>query len=418
MVGASHRTAAVDLRERLAFPADQAQGVLASLRSQGEALVLSTCNRTEIYVVSPNLRASPAMLADLRGLDPDELHPACYTLADEGAVSHLLRVASGLDSMVLGETQILGQVRDAFDAALAGGTVGRVLGRVLPLALEVGKRARSDTAISRRPLSPSSIAVDLARRTLGDVRPLVALVIGAGDAGHAVARSLRAAGVARILVANRSAERAATLAASVGGEPLPYADLPNGLVESDIIIAATGASDHVLTAPLVSRALDERRGRPLLCIDIAMPRDIDPDVGKLPSVVLRNIDDLEAVCAANLRDRESEIAAVETIVDEGLADYREWKAVEPLLPTIGALYQRAEAIRRAELDRTVPRLKRLSSEDRDMIDVMTAAIVRRLLHTPVAALRARGGDPRAPELAEVAQELFALSAEDTADLSR
>ncbi len=408
MVGASHHTAPVDLRERLAFPSDKTHQALTRLREQGEALLLSTCNRTEIYVVSDEVRASRRVLAELRGLDSAELNATCYVMADEEAVLHLLRVASGLDSMILGETQILGQVRDAFETAVAAGSVGRVLGRLLPLALEVGKRARTDTAISRRALSPSSVAVELARQHLGDLRPLVALVIGAGDAGRAVARSLKAAGVARILVANRSTERADSLAASVGGEPLPYADLTTGLVEADIIIAATGASDHVLTAPLVSRALEARGGRRLLCVDIAMPRDIDPDVGKLPDVVLCNIDDLEAVCAENLRDREAEITAVEAIVQEGLADYREWKAVEPLVPMIGALYQRAEAIRRAEVDRTMSRLKRISEEDREMIDVMTAAIVRRLLHTPVAALRARGGDPRARELAELAKELFAL----------
>ena len=417
MVGASHRTAPVDLRERLALPPESAREALKRLLPYGEALILSTCNRTEIYVVSREVRASAAMLANLRTLDPEDLLAVCYTLRDEEVVLHLLRVAAGLDSMVLGETQILGQVRDAFDAATAAGTVGRVLSRVLPLALEVGKRARSETAISRRALSPSSVAVDLARQTLGDIRPLVALVIGAGDAGRAVARSLKAAGVTRILVTNRSAEPATFLAGSVGGETLPYADLPNALTDADIIIAATGASDHVLPASLVAPALQKRGGRPLLCIDIAMPRDIDPGVGELPGVVLYNVDDLEAVCAENLRDRKSEIASVEAIVGEGLADYREWKAVEPLVPTIGALYQRAEVIRRTEVARTVPRLAHLSDEDHEMIDVMTAAIVRRILHAPVAALRARGGDPRAPELAELAQELFDLSSDRLLALS-
>lgn len=411
LVGDSHHTAPVDLRERLAFPDSDIPSVLRILAASGqEALILSTCNRTELYLVSPESLAGPEVLAQLRGLDPSELEQSCYCLSEEEAVRHLLRVASGLDSMVIGETQILGQVRDAFEVANTAGTTGRVLGRVLPLALEVGKRARSETAISRRALSPSSVAVELARRSLGELASRTALVLGAGEAGRATARSLKDAGVARILVANRTADRGIDLAKLIGGEPIDYGELETGLAEADIVIASTGASDHVLTADLVRRAVGGRVNRTLFCIDIAMPRDIDPEVGLLDGVILHNIDDLEAICEANLRDRASEIASVETLVEDGLADFREWRAVERLVPTIGALYQRAEGIRRAELERTIPRLRRLSEEDRELIDVMTASIVRRLLHTPVAALKAHGRGPRGGELAELTKELFALAA--------
>ena len=414
LVGLSHRTAPVELRERLAFSEPALRRALDQLGSgMTEALVLSTCNRTELYLVSGEARATEDLLARLRGIETLDLVGSCYRFEDELAVSHLLRVASGLDSMVLGETQILGQVRDALETATAAGSAGRMLGRIVPLALEVGKRARSETGISRRALSPSSVAVELARQTLGDLRPVAALVIGAGDASRAAARSLKAAGVTRIMVANRSFDRAEALADSIDGEPLPYAELERGLRAADLVIAATGSSDHVLTASLLAEARRDRNQH-LLCIDLAMPRDIDPAVAFLPGVTLHNIDDLEAICAANLQDRVNEIAAVEAIVEEGMADYREWRAVEPLVPTLGALYQRAEVIRRAELDRTVPRLIGLSQEDKDLIDVMTAAIVRRLLHTPVAALRARAGDPRAPELAQLTQELFALALDDGA----
>ncbi len=413
LVGASHHTAPVELRERLAFPDDQIpMGLRALLTDADEAFILSTCNRTEVYLVGEGAPASAALLATLRDLPEEDFNTRVYEMREGDAVRHLLRVASGLDSMVLGETQILGQIKDAFERASNAKAVGRVLGRVLPLAIEVGKRARTNTEISRRLISPSSVAVELARQTLGDLRPLTALVLGAGEAGRATARSLKAAGVKTILVANRSPERGSELAHLIGGAPLPYADLGAGLVQADIVIASTGAADHVMTVEIVAEAMRQRPLRPLLCIDIAMPRDIDPEVGHLPGVVLHNIDDLESICEANLRDRETEIAAVETIVDDGLDAYHDWRTVEPLLPTISGLYRWAETIRQGELERTFPRLSGLSAEDRDRIDVMTSSIVRRLLHTPVAALKARSHDPRASELADLARELFSLNSDE------
>jgi glutamyl-tRNA reductase len=411
LVGASHHTASVDLRERLTVPEANLPTALHHLTDDGaEAMLLSTCNRTEVYLVAAE-PATEATLAHLCDVDPASLAGCCYAFQEEEAVRHLLRVASGLDSMVLGETQILGQVRDAFETAVAAASIGRVLGRVLPLALEVGKRARTETSISRRSLSPSAVAVQLAREALGDLREATALVLGAGEAGRATAQSLKEAGIRHILVANRSAERGEDLAQLIGGEPLPYDALLDGLVAADIVISSTGAADHVVTAQLVREAVALRSQRRLLCVDIAVPRDIDPEVALIPSVTLHNIDDLEAICETNLRDRANEIASVETIVADGLADYVEWRGVEPMVPTIGALYQRADAIRRSELERTVARLPGLSPDERDLLDVMTASLVRRILHTPVAAIKARGGDPRAHELASLAQELFSLSAD-------
>lgn len=409
VVGINYRSAPMDLRERVALAEDDLPAALRTLgaRTQ-ECLILSTCNRTELYLVPGGPISGEGLIAELRGLATAELQGHFYELSDEQAVRHLLRVATGLDSMVLGETQILGQVRTAFETALRNGTVGRILGRILPLAVEVGKRARTETGISRRALSPSSVAVELARRSLGDLTSASALVIGAGEAGRATARSLQAAGVWRVLVANRSPERGRHLASSIGAQLIPYGQLGSAIEQADIVITSTGASDHVLTKDLVLQALDRRQGRPLLCIDIAVPRDIDPAVANLPAVTLYNIDDLEEISQENLRLRVGEITAVEELVEEGIGDYRAWRAVEPLVPTIGALYQRAEAIRRSELDRTLPRLRGLAGEERDLIDVMTASIVRRLLHGSVAALKARGHGPGAEQLAGLARELFGL----------
>jgi glutamyl-tRNA reductase len=313
--------------------------------------------------------------------------------------------------MVVGESQILGQVGDAFDVAAAAGTVGRVLGRVLPLALEVGKRARAQTRIGQGLLSVSSVAVQSARAALGDLRDCMVLVIGAGEAGEATVRSLLEAGVAGIVVANRSVERANQLAASVGGYVIPSTDILHALETVDIVISATGAGDYVVRAEDMRRIMQHREGRRLICIDIAVPRDLDPRLADVPGVVLHNVDDLEAISAGNLEGRRREVVQAEAIVERGIDDFIAWRSVEKMVPTIGALYQRADAIRRLELDRTLRRLGGLSADEQSAIEAMTSAIVRRILHDPVMTLRARGGDPEGPALVRSVQELFHLPAE-------
>jgi len=412
VLGVNHRTAPVALRERLAFPEGTLPSVLHLLSEvASEAYVLSTCNRTELYAVtdveSP-IAALTDLLVDIRDIAPDALQGHTYVRSGEEAVRHLLRVACGLDSMVLGEAQILGQVREAFDAAVATGTVGPVFRRVLPLALEIGKRARSETRIGRGSVSPSSVAVDLVKRDLGQIHSRSVLVVGAGEAAQATVRSLADAGTSEILVANRSLPRAEEAAEAVGGRAVPYEELSDALYAVDIVISSTSAMEPVITAEAVSRAMSQRPQRSLLFVDIAVPRDIDPAVAEIPNVILYNIDDLEAMCTENLLSRQREAAGVEALVDDGLAQFRDWQGVQHLVPTIGALYQHAELIRRMEIDRTIPRLRSLSSDDRELIDVMTASIVRRLLHGPVAALKAHGQDADSDDLARVVRELFAL----------
>jgi len=399
----------------LSYTQDEIPEALRSIAAfTGEAYLLCTCNRTEIYVASREPQEEDILLgylAQSRDVSRELLEGHYYVERDEDAVRHLLQVASGLDSMVVGESQILGQVGDAFEVASAAGTVGRVLGRVLPLGLEVGKRARAQTRIGQGLLSVSSVAVQSARAALGDLRDCIVLVIGAGEAGEATVRSLLDAGVAGIVVANRSVERAKQLAAAVGGYVIPSTDILHALETVDIVISATGAGDYVVRAEDMQRIVQQREGRRLICIDIAVPRDLDPKLADVPGVVLYNVDDLEAISAENLQGRRREIAHAEAIVESGIDDFVAWRSVEQMVPTIGALYQRAEAIRRLELDRTLRRLGGLSRDEQNAIEAMTSAIVRRILHDPVMTLRARGGDPEGRALARSVQELFHLPVE-------
>jgi glutamyl-tRNA reductase len=416
VLGLNHRTAPVELRERLAFSDEMLPGALTALAARGdEAYILTTCNRTELYFVIEQAEAKTELvdfLASTQQVSDIEFEPHAYYLVDEEAAQHLFRVASGLDSMVLGEDQVLGQVRTAFQTAQAAGTIDRSLGRLLPMALEVGKRVRSDTRIGRGALSPSSVAVSLAQQTLGDLRARSVLVIGAGDAGKATARSLMAAGVDRIVVTNRSSPRARDVTAGLPAVAVPYSELGVALRAADIAISCTSASEHIVSADAIRDVMVDRANRPLLCIDIAVPRDFEPAVADVPGVHLYNIDDLEEACADNRDERALEAAAAEAIVDEAVEEYRLWNQTRALERAIGELYERADAIRHAEIERTLNRLAPLSSNDRQLIDSMTSSIVKRLLHSPVSALRDRAGEANSGALAQLARELFGLPVED------
>src|SRR3972149_6757904 len=314
-------------------------------------------------------------------------------------------VAAGIDSMVLGESQILGQVRDAMSAATQAGTLNGVLSRLFHCALRVGKRARSQTNIGRYAVSVSSAAVALARQTIGSLEDKTVLVISAGATGKLAARSLAESGAARILVANRTPERAAALAAVIGGQTVPFSELPRALAESDIVISGTGAGGFVLGPELVAPAVAGRHGHgppppdlappavagrngnDLLLLDVAVPRDIDPAVRSLPSVRLFDIDDIEAVSRASLRGRRRELLRVEAHVEDETKDFLAWWRSLDVLPVIAALKERAEELRRREVERTLRRLLGLANEERDRIEAMTRAIVKKMLDRPIARLK-------------------------------
>ena len=387
-VGVNHRTAPVEEREKVAFSAEDLPAALTRLDGElGGAVILSTCNRTELYATTDgDVSHAERLLIALTACKGTQMDPRLtYFLTHDEAVRHLFRVAAGVDSMVLGESQILGQVRDAMSAGTQAGSLNSVLSRLFHCALRVGKRARSQTKISRYSVSVSSAAVALARKTVGALDGKTVLVMSAGSTGKLTARSLADCGAARILVANRTPKRAAALAAS------------------DVVISGTGAEGFVLGPELVAPAAAGRNGSALVLIDIAVPRDIDPAVRDIPGVRLFDIDDVEAVSRASMRGRRREVLRVEAHVEDEVEDFVTWWRSLDVVPAIAALRERAEELRRRETERALRRLPDLSDEERERIDAMTRAIVKKMLDRPIARLK-NGGDAGA--YMEALQDLF------------
>ena len=410
-VGISYRTAPLELRETLSFTADELPHALADLRRDfGTGVILATCNRTEIYVSTPPSDNVVSALIDfvhrVKGVDSAHaLSPSYfYVLDHDNAARHLYRVASGIDSMVLGEAQILGQVRGALSAAHRAGSLDGVLSRLLHQAIRVGKRVRHETAIGRYAVSVSSAAARLAQQELGGLQGRTVLVISAGEAGKLAARSLSDQG-AQLLVTSRNYRRARRLAGELGGEALPFARLNEGLIAADVVISSTGASSLIVGYEQVAAAIKARPQRRLLMIDIAVPRDIDPQVRELTGVRLFDIDDLHALLQDNLRRRHRELAKVESIIEQEVKRFHDWYWSLDVVTTIARLHQRADEIRRAELERTLSRLTDLPDQERQRIEAMSIAIVKKLLHHPIARLR---GSENSRQYAEVVRHLFDL----------
>jgi glutamyl-tRNA reductase len=413
----NHRTAPVEVRERVMLLQDDLPRALALLkRAELEGAILSTCNRTEVYAVTSTpeegIRAAVSCLAEANGLAPAEIEPYVYRLSQKGAVSHLFAVASGIDSLVLGETEILGQVRSALIAASEAGTVGVPLSRLFHAALRTGRMAREQTGISRHAASVSSAGVQLARQVFGGLEQCRVLVISAGEAGALTARCLKDAGAATISVANRTRSKAEELAEELGGRALEFAGIPSALAEHDVVISATASSRFVLHRDAVAAAMDRRAGRPLCLIDIAVPRDIDPDSRSVKNVHLFDIDDLEAVSLLGMQERRNAVADVERIVEAEAERFLQWLSTTEAMPVVRDLIEKAEALRRRELEKSLAKLGHLSPEDRDRIDMLTKALVRKLLHDPIAEIKAEG--PRAGAL-DAARKLFRLERERPCD---
>ncbi len=394
-VGLNHNTSPVEEREQLAFTVGELPAALEKLATgPGGAVIVSTCNRTELYTVAPESIA-PGLVARLnaaKGADVAVQH--FYVLSHAEAVGHLYRVAAGIDSMVLGESQILGQVREAMSAATEAGTLTGVLSHLFHTAMSVGKRARHETQIGRHAVSVSSAAVMLARKSLGDLENKTVLVISAGSMGKLAAKALAQQTGSRILVANRTWERAADLAEQLGANAEAYdmAHLRDALSVADIVISGTSSEEFVLGSSDVLPVMDSRPGRELLFIDIAVPRDVDPSVLDVPGVHLWDIDDIEAVTSEGWNGRHAEVVKVEAIISEEVQAFEDWWKSLDVVPVITALVERAESIRASELERTLRSMPQVDEETRQRIEAMTQAIVKKLLDRPIARLK-DGADP-------------------------
>jgi glutamyl-tRNA reductase len=398
LVGTSHRLAPVEVRERVAVDADAASGLAARLAGEGEAVCLSTCNRTELYLAAADPlegdRRATEALAELAGVEPTELEPHLYRLDHDAAPLHLFRVAAGLDSLVPGEGEILGQVRTAYE----GGKVGPLLDRLFSHALHTGKKVRTDTAIAESPGTTSSAAAALAAQVFGDLDGARIAIVGAGKIGTRAARRLTKRGASLSFVANRTEARGRELADELGGDTIPLERLVDATRTADIVVSSTSSPGFVLTKDALARAVPARKGRPLLLIDLAVPRDLDPAINELADCYLYDIDDLEAVVHETARGREAEFAKAEAIAVDEAARFRDWLAARDVVPTIASLRERAEAIRRGELAKASGRLAGLSERERNAVESLTSQIVNKLLHEPILRLKeAAAEDRRGPE---------------------
>jgi glutamyl-tRNA reductase len=416
LVGLSHKTAPIEIREKLTFPAQrQAEALSALTRSDAvaEALILSTCNRTEIYIVSANESGPDAVidfLAEFHDLTRHDLARYLYIVEGQAVVKHLFRVVSSLDSMVLGEAQILHQVKEAYDLACESSAARRIFHKLFRQSFEVGKRVRTETAIGESAVSISYAAVELAKKVFDTLEGRTILVVGAGKMSELTAKHLVSQGVRSVLVANRTYERAVELAEKFEGTPIPYEDLFDRMHDVDIVISSTSAPGYVIDKAQVAGVMRNRRA-PLFFIDIAVPRDIDPAVNDVSNAFVYDIDDLNGVVQSNLEERMHEAKRAETIIDEELSAFGSWLDSMQVVPTIAAMRAEAERMRELELAKARKRLGSLSERDLETVEALTQAIVNKMLHGPTSRLREAASEKDGYEYVEAARRLYALDAD-------
>ena len=415
VAGMSHRTAPVEVREQLALEDDKLREVVAALAAQGtaaELMILSTCNRVEVYGVAEAAGAARAaafrQLGAHRGVGLPSIEPHLYAHSGEEAVRHAFRVAASLDSLVIGEPQILGQVKDAFALAQSCQTVGPVLNALMSQAFRVAKRVRTETEVGRLAVSVSSTAVELARKIFGRLDGKAVLLVGAGEMAELAARLLMEAGAMPLYVANRTLARARELAATLAGIAVPFEQTATVMAEVDIVIACTAAPEPVVRVTEVRAALAARRARPLFLIDLGVPRNVEAAVNALDGVFAYDVDDLEQVVEANRRERQREARRAEIMVEGEVGRFlRRLQDVE-VVPTIVSLKEKLEAIRRGEFDKALARLPGASAETRAVLEALSQAIVNKVLHTPVVKLRDSSRDGHGRRWTEVVSEIFGL----------
>jgi glutamyl-tRNA reductase len=424
LLGVSHRTAPVDVRERLDFSSRDVGAAVEALgarQSAAESVVLSTCNRSEIYVASSDpARARQEIvefLSQYHELSRESFLPHLFALEDIDAARHLFRVAAGLDSLVVGEPQILGQVKDAFQTASDRRCTGPLLSKLFHWSFGVGKRVRSETALGEGAVSISFAAVALARKIFGRLQGRAVLVVGAGEISTLTAQHLRSQGVADIVITSRTSAHADALASAVGGHAVPWAEMTTALGAADIVITATGAQRPIITRQHVEAVTGRRRPDPLFIIDVAVPRDVEASVGDIEQVFLYNVDDLQTIVQENLSRRGAEIDRAEAIVSEELTRFTTWQRSRAAIPTVVALRQKFDAVRRAELQRLEGKLLTGMTDDaRGRVEELTRLIIEKLLLEPTEQLKALPDEETQAAYTEAVNRLFRLR-EDEADAS-
>jgi len=415
VIGLNHKTAPIDIRERLAFPEDRIETALhqvKSVPSLKENMILSTCNRVEIYATARETEKAiielKHFLSQYHGLPIKEFDKNLYSLVGEEAVRHIFRVASSLDSMVVGEPQILGQIKEAYNLAVESKTSGLILHRLLHRAFHVAKRVRTETKIGNSAVSVSYVAVELAKKIFGILERRTVLLIGAGEMCELAARHLISGGIEKVLVTNRTYERALILAQEFKGEAIPFEEIGQGLKRADIVISATNSPQFLIHHDQVSKVIKDRKQRPIFFIDIADRRDIEPRVGDIENVYLYNIDDLQKVANENIQDREKEAQKAESIVQDEVAKFVNWYHSLEVTPVIVSLREKFEEIRKKELEKTFSLYPTLSDKERQSLEALTSAIINKILHDPLTLLKQTNEEAMADFYLDTLRTLFRL----------
>lgn len=415
ILGVSHQTTPVEIRERLAFSNQRLTDALLGIKALPEVnedLIISTCNRTEIVAVikkeGSGLERIRSFVLEFQGIEEGNLPDGFYVYKGRDAVEHLFRVASSLESMVVGEPQILGQVKDAFQCAQQAGVLGTILNSLFTQAIRVAKKVRTDTGIAKNAVSVSFAAVELARKIFGDISDKTILLIGAGEMSELAAKHLITNGVKNLIVANRTWERAQALAKEFNGEAVLFARILDILDRADIIITSTGAPHYILNKGHIHQAMRRRKNRPIFLIDIALPRDIDPEVNRYDNVFLYDIDDLQNVIDANIKEREKEAKRASEIISKEVDQFIKGCEMMAVMPTIAQLRSFMEGIRKRELERALSEIPNIENGQREVLDAMTSAIIKKILHRPIVRLKTEEDADALKSLIRATEELFNL----------
>ena len=419
IVGLSHKTAPVEIREKLSFPSQTIGEPLNRLCTSygiNEGVIISTCNRVEIFAVTRDIEKGlwqlKRFMSDYHNIPMEGLDEHLYTYTSEDAARHIFRVASGLDSMVLGEPQIFGQVKDAYGYALQHRTAGVIINKLFHKAFSVAKRIRTETKIGSSAVSISYAAVELAKKIFGTLEGKSVMLIGAGEMAELAAKHLLSNGVQEIIVANRTYERAIEMAKGFNGTPIMFREFPHYLKRVDIVIASTAAPKYIIRPEQIDEVIKERKNRSMFFIDISVPRNVDPLINNIDNIYLYNVDDLQGVVEANMKERAKEARAAEVIIDEEIENFYKWVKSLDVVPTIVALKKKIEDIRKGEVEKALSGLNGLQEKDIQVIDAMTKAIVNKIVHDPVTHLKKEANKVEGDFYIEAARRLFDLNTEE------